>query len=49
MISMHEIYNIFIKIVVHLSEIEKEFEKDPIPYRRVTTELKGDMRDFRLV
>ena len=37
------------KFSVYLSEIEKEFEKDPIPYRRVTTELKGDMRDFRLV
>ena len=41
------------KVSVYLSEIEKEFEnefeKDPIPYRRVTTELKGDMRDFRLV
>ena len=37
------------KFSVYLSEIEKEFEKDPIPYRRVTTELKGDMRDFRLL
>ena len=37
------------KLSVYLSEIEKEFKKDPIPYRRVTTELKGDMRDFRLV
>ena len=37
------------KFSVYLSEIEKEFEKDPIPYGRVTTELKSAMTDFRLV